>query len=409
VDRAKRWELIVLLGALTAFAPMSIDMYLPALPTLEREFAASTAEVQRTIATFFLGFACGQALYGPVIDRFGRRAPLYVSLSVFVAASIGCALAPSIESLAVLRLVQALGACAGTVVARAVVRDVFPPEEAPRIYASLMLVMGAAPMLAPLIGGQVLVALGWEAIFWVLAGFGALCLLAAHFRLPETHRGDSTRSLALGHVLASYGRLLADRCYMGYALTGGASMGGLFAYIAGSPFVFIELNGVPAEDFGWFFGGNAAGFVVAAQINHRLLRWMTSNTVLRCATIVQAAAGLILLGAAATGIGGLAGLAIPLFVFVASFGFVLPNSTALAMAPHGRAAGFASALLGTMQFAIAALAATAVGLIHDGTAVPMAGLIALAGVLGLAINRLLTRGSPAATELPATLPVDPDR
>jgi MFS transporter, DHA1 family, multidrug resistance protein len=404
VDRAKRWELIVLLGALTAFAPMSIDMYLPALPTLERVFAASTAEVQRTIATFFLGFACGQALYGPVIDRFGRRPPLYVALSVFIAASIGCALAPTIESLAVMRLLQALGACAGTVVSRAVVRDVFPPEEAPRVYAALMLVMGAAPMLAPLIGGQVLVALGWEAIFWILAGFGTLCLLAAHFGLPETHKGDSTRPLSLGHVMAGYWRLLTHRHYMGYALTGGASMGGLFAYIAGSPFVFIELNDVPAEDFGWFFGGNAAGFVVAAQINHRLLRWWTSNTVLRGATIVQAATGLLLLGAAATGAGGVAGLAVPLFVFVASFGFVLPNSTALAMAPHGQAAGFASALLGTMQFAIAALAATAVGAIHDGTAVPMAGLIALAAALGLAVNRLLAPSGRPATGARPTEP-----
>jgi DHA1 family bicyclomycin/chloramphenicol resistance-like MFS transporter len=390
LNRAKRLELIVLLGALTAFAPMSIDMYLPALPTLEQVFSASTAQVQRTIATFFLGFACGQAFYGPIADRYGRRVPLYLGLGVFVAASIGCALAPSIGALTALRLLQALGACAGTVIARAVVRDVFPPLEAPRIYAALMLVMGVAPMLAPLLGGFILVTLDWSAIFWVLAAFGSLCLVAAHFRLPDTHGAEPARSLALRHVLTGYGRLLADRQYMGYALTGGASMGGLFAYIAGSPFVFIELNGVAAQHFGWFFGANAAGFVVAAQVNHRVLRWTSSHAMLRHANLVQAATGLVLLATAATGIGGLAGIAGPLFIFVASFGFVLPNSTALAMAPHGRAAGFASALLGSMQFAIAALAATSVGLLHDGTAVPMAGLIAAAGLLGLAVNRLLT-------------------
>ncbi|MBX6322884.1 MAG: multidrug effflux MFS transporter, partial [Rhodospirillaceae bacterium] len=301
MDRAKRLELIVLLGALTAFAPMSIDMYLPSLPTLERVFAASTAEVQRTISTFFLGFACGQALYGPVTDRFGRRAPLYVGLSLFTAASAGCALAPSVGALAGFRLVQALGACAGVVVARAVVRDLFPPREAPRIYAALMLVMGLAPMLAPLVGGQILVHLGWAAVFWVLAAFGALCLLAAHLRLPETHRAEGRHPPGLGHALAGYGRLIADRHFMGYGLTGGASMGGLFAYIAGSPFVFIELHGVPAQHFGWFFGANAAGFILAAQVNSRLLRRASSEAILRRANLVQAAAGLAVLAAAATG------------------------------------------------------------------------------------------------------------
>jgi DHA1 family bicyclomycin/chloramphenicol resistance-like MFS transporter len=389
-----RLELIVILGALTAFAPLSVDMYLPSLPTLEGVFDASTAAVQRTLATFFLGFALGQALYGPITDRYGRKPPLYASIGLFVAASIGCALAPSIGALAGLRFVQAVGAGAGAVIARAMVRDQFTHEEAPRGYAALMLVMGAAPMLAPLIGGYVLVTLGWSAIFWALAGFGLLCLAAVHFRLEETHHGEAARSLALMHILAGYGRLLCDRRFLGYALTGGLSIAGMFAYIAGSPFVFIALHEVPPEQFGWFFGANAMGLIAASQLNGVLLRRSSPDGVLRAANAVQAVAGILLLATAATGIGGLAGIAAALFVYVGCLGFILPNTTAMAMAPHGRAAGTASALMGTLQFSIAAVAATLVGMADDGTAVPMAAIIAAAGLLGVAVSRLLTTPAP---------------
>jgi DHA1 family bicyclomycin/chloramphenicol resistance-like MFS transporter len=383
--------MLLVLGALAAFAPLSIDMYLPAFPAIEGAFAASTGAVQTTLATFFVGFALGQALYGPVTDAFGRKAPLYVGLAVYVAASAGCALAPSVAALAGLRFVQAVGACAGAVISRAVVRDVFTASEAPRIYGALMLVTGLAPILAPLLGGWLLAWFGWQAIFWALAVAGALCLVAVWLQLPETHPPAARRRLALVPSLAAYARLLADRGFVGYALSGGLAMAGMFAYIAGSPFVFIQLHGVPPERYGWLFGANALGLVIAAQANGRVRRPGHAHATLRWANVVQAASGLVLLATAAAGAGGLAGVALPLFVYVASLGFVLPNATALAMAPHGANAGVASALLGTLQFSTAALAATAVGALHDGTATPMALVIAACGAGALAVNLAMTR------------------
>ena len=209
--RPRKTELLIVLGALTAFAPLSIDMYLPALPQMETSLAASTDAVQRTLAAFFLGFAVGQASYGPVADRFGRKPPLYFGLCLYILASIGCALAPSAEVLTVLRFVQAIGACSGMVIARAVVRDVFDPKDAARAYSSLMLVTGLAPILAPLIGGVVLLWAGWTTIFWLLAGYAVLALAAVRFRLPETHPADPSRPLAVGRALADYGRIVIDR------------------------------------------------------------------------------------------------------------------------------------------------------------------------------------------------------
>jgi DHA1 family bicyclomycin/chloramphenicol resistance-like MFS transporter len=371
---------------------MAIDMYLPALPTLERVFGAAAGAGQLTVAAFFLGFAVGQAGFGPLSDRFGRRRPLLVGLVVFTLASAGCAEATSIEGLMALRFLQALGACAGVVTARAVVRDLYDAVEAARMFSHLILVMGLAPILAPLAGGWILVRLGWEAIFWALALFGLACLLAGWFRLPETRDARAVRPLALSRVLADYGRLLADRPFMGYALAGGLNIAGMFAYIAGSPFVFIELHGVAPDAFGWIFGGNAAGYVIASQVNGAIVRRVGPARLVRLSLVGLVLWAAVLLVTAGTGWGGIAGLIAPLFLLIGTLGFLLPNSAALAMAPHGAIAGAASALLGTMQFAIAAVTASAVGSIHDGTALPMAALIGLCAVAGLAVHRRLVRG-----------------
>jgi DHA1 family bicyclomycin/chloramphenicol resistance-like MFS transporter len=394
MTRLQRFELTIILGALTAFAPMAIDMYLPALPALEVAFAADTAAIQRTLAVFFLGYAVGQAFYGPLLDRFGRKRPLYAGLAVFVLASLGCAVAPSVEAFTALRLLQALGACAGVVAARAMVRDLFEPIEAARMFSALILVMGAAPILAPLAGGYVLVHLGWPAIFLVLAGFGLACLGAARFRLRETHRSPA-RALMLGAIIAEYARLAADRRFLGPALTGGLCLAGLFAYIPSAPFVFITLHGVPPEDFGWIFGANAVGYVAGAQISGRIVRRFGPGAIAARGVVVMAGAALCLMAAAATGVGGTAGLIVPLFVGITALGFVLPNAAALAMAPFGHVAGYASALLGCLQFGLGAMASTLVGLIHDGTAMPMATIFAVLSVAGLVANRcLVARATP---------------
>lgn len=383
----RRAELIVLLGAISAFASLSVDTYLPALPTLERVFAATSTEVQLTLASFFVAFAFGQAFYGPVSDRFGRRPPLCIALLLFALASTGCALAWSIQALAAMRFAQALGACAGSVIARAVVRDSFAPLDTARIFSALMLVTGFAPMLAPLIGGYVLVEFGWRAIFWLLAIIGVGCFVAVLFRLPETHRAHEAAELSIWRILNGYGRLLMDRRFLGFALAGALSMAGMFAYISGSPFVFIEMFGVPANRFGWIFGANALGFVIASQINARLVRRFEPLKLLKAANLVQAGAGLTLVLAAASRIGGIVGIIVPLFTYISCIGFILPNSTALAMAPFGQSAGAASALLGTIQFTIAALTSTTLGLLHYPSPVPMSAMIAVCGVASVGLYR----------------------
>ncbi len=385
-------EFVVILGALTAFAPLAIDMYLPALPAIERALQGTTAQGQFTLATFFVGFALGQAAFGPLADRFGRKLPLYAGLALFILASAACALAGSIPALAAARFVQAIGACAGAVVGRAMVRDLFEPADTVRVYSTLMLVMGAAPILAPLVGGYLLLGFGWRAIFWTLALFGGVCLLAAR-RLPETRREASPHPLEPGRVLRDYRALLGHRRYLGYVLTGAFSAAGMFAYIAGSPFVFIELHGVPPAHYGWLFGSNALGLILASQVNGRLLhRRLGADRVLRVAGRAQAAAGLTLLAVAASGAGGLPGIMLPLFVYITCGGFVMPNATALAMAPFSTNAGTASALLGSVQFALAACAALAVGALHAASAIPMAGVVAACGLLGMAAHAGLVTG-----------------
>ncbi len=370
-------------------------MYLPAMPRLERVFATDAARVQWTLAAFFLGFALGQAFYGPVADRYGRKPSLYVGLALYIGASIGCALAPTIGLLTTLRFLEAIGACAGAVVARAVVSDLFTGQEAARLFTALMVVMGLAPIVAPLIGGYLLLWFDWPVIFWVLAAFGIACLLAVWLRLPETHRRETARSLALGSVVTRYLMLLLDRRYLGYALSGAASMAGMFAYIAGSPFVFITLHQLTPQHYAWLFGANAFGIAVASRINHGLLQRYSADALLVGASLVQVAAGALLLAAAATGAAGAPGLAVPLFLYVACVGVVTPNSVALAMAPHRHTAGVASALLGVLQFALAAAAAALVGALHSASALPMAALILVFGLLGLGLRYLLVgRAAP---------------
>lgn len=375
-SRPPTTRLAIILGILTAFGPLSIDMYLPGLPAIGAEFRAGSAEVQLTLSMFFVGLAAGQALYGPLSDRLGRRRPLLFGCALYALASLGCALAPSVGSLVALRIAQAVGGCAGMVIARSIVRDLFDAQESARIYSFLMLVMGLAPVTAPLIGGQLLAAFSWRAIFWLLTGFGLLCLALVLFGLPETLPPERRAQVGVGQALATYGRLLADPRFIGYALAGGFVSAGMFAYISGSPFVVIELYGVAPQRYGWIFGANALGLIAASQANRWLLRRYRPDTILAGALIAISAAGLALALVAASGFGGLAGLLAPLFICIAGNGLIGPNTTAAAMAPHGRIAGSASALLGTLQFVIGALSGMLVGLLSNGTALPMAAVIA---------------------------------
>jgi len=381
-------KLTLILGALTAFGPLSIDMYLPSFQAIARDLTASPAQVQLTLAVFFVALGIGQAFYGPISDRYGRRRPLCFGLGLYVLASAGCALARSIEALVAWRFAQALGGCAGMVIARAIVRDRFDEREAARFFSLLMLVTGLAPILGPSIGGQILVFFSWRVIFWTLAAFALTCFVAVTFLLPESLPAERRAQRGMGTALHVYGRLLRDRAFMRYALSGALVISGMFAYIFGSPFVFMQIYGVPPERFGWIFGAIALGLISASQLNRVLLSRVAGARILARALAVTASAGVILLVMAWTGRGGLPGLLGPLFVYIASLGFVLPNVIATALGPQGRNAGTASALLGTLQFGAGATVGMLLGALGDGTAVPMASLIAACGLSAFLVHRL---------------------
>ncbi|NWL05380.1 multidrug effflux MFS transporter [Pseudomonas hunanensis] len=382
-------RMVLILGALSAFGPLAIDFYLPAFPAMARAFATDEKHVQATLAAYFLGLSIGQLAYGPVADRFGRRLPLMFGVTLFTLASLACAYAPNLDTLVLARFVQALGGCAGMVLSRAIVSDKCDPVASAKVFSQLMLVMGLAPILAPMLGGVLVNLAGWQSIFLALSLFSAGCLLAVSLGLPESLPEHIPRQ-PLSGALRQYLRLLADRAFLGHALTGGIAIAGMFAYIAGSPFVFIKLYGVPAEHYGWLFGTNAAGFILVAQVNARLLARRGPAFLLARAVWLYLVAGLVLLGVAALRPAQLWPLLIPLFICIASLGCIIPNASACAMSGQGARAGSASALMGCVQFSVAAGAAALVGLLHDGSAVPMAMVISLCGALVVSVA-LLTR------------------
>ncbi len=380
-----------ILGAMAAIGPFSIDMYLPALPMLGQALGTTAGAAQASLAVFFLGMALGQIFYGPLADRYGRRLPLFVGLGVYTLASLICALAPNIESLIAARLMQALGGCTGMVISRAVVRDVADERGAIRLMAKLMLVMGVAPIIAPIIGGALLGVIGWRGIFLCLAAYGAILLLVIALFLPETLAPERRRRDGLRQVLGVWRRLLGDGYFMGHALAGGLVIGGMFAYIAGSPFVFMELHGVRAEDYGFYFGANAIGIMLVGQITARLVDRVPPARMLTAALTISAVSGLALFAVTTTGVGGFAAIVATLFVYVAMIGAVMPLTAARAMAPHGAIAGNASALMGALQFGAGALAGVALGALQDGTTLPMALVVAFCGLGGWVVRRLLVK------------------
>lgn len=372
--------MLILLGALTALSPLSIDMYLPALPTIEQQLLAPAGTISLTLAAYFVGMALGQLFYGPLSDRFGRKKPVYAGLMLFIVASIACAMSNTIVELIAFRFLQALGGCAGPVIGRAVVRDRCGARESARAFSMLMLVMGLAPILAPVIGGALMVWIGWRWLFALLALFGVICLLAVYWRLPETHDTRNAQPLVLGNVLRGYARLLVNRAFLGYTLCSGLGMAGMFAYITGSPFVFIELHQLSPQHYSLVFAVNALALVVASQINAQLLKHTGLTFILRRVLWLLLSCGVVLLplslAAAATWWMLWGGILLYLF----ALGFISPNSSAAALATHGQQAGMASALMGSLQFALATLTSMLVGLWHDGSSLPLAVVMCVCGV-----------------------------
>ncbi|MCQ3034245.1 MULTISPECIES: multidrug effflux MFS transporter [Pseudomonas] len=381
---------ILILGALSAFGPLAIDFYLPGFPAIALAFGTDEKHVQLTLASYFLGLSIGQLAYGPVADRFGRRIPLLFGVTLFTLASLACAFAPNLEWLIGARFVQALGGCAGMVISRAIVSDKCDAVQSAKVFSQLMLVMGLAPILAPMLGGLLVNLYGWQSIFISLTAFSALASLAVALGLPESMPASHPRQPLAG-AFKQYRSLLGDRIFLGHALTGGIAMAGMFSYIAGSPFVFIKLYGVPAEHYGWLFGTNAAGFILIAQLNARLVGKKGPAFLLSRTVWIYLAAALTLLAITGLRTEQLWPLLVPLFICIASLGCIIPNASACAMNGQWARAGSASAMLGCLQFSVAAGAAALVGVLHDGTAVPMALVISLCGGLAVTMSVLTRR------------------
>ncbi|OAX49258.1 multidrug effflux MFS transporter [Paenibacillus sp. AD87] len=383
-NSTSRVRMALILGTLSAFGPLSLDMYLPALPTLADEFQSSTSYAQLSLTACMVGLAAGQLLAGPLSDVRGRRAPLIAGLILYTIASILCLVSPTMGSFVALRFIQGAAGAAGIVISRAVVRDVYSGPELTRFFSLLMLINGVAPIAAPIIGGQLLAYTSWRGVFILLSIIGVLTLVAVVVGLGETLPAERRSSGGLKQTLITFRKIAGDRLFMGYALTQGFVSAGMFAYISGSPFVLQKIYGISPQMFSICFAINGLGIILASQIAGRLAGKVSETRLLIAGLITAALGGTSLLIAILAG-GNLISVLIPLFLVVSSVGLVNTASFSLAMANQEKSAGSASALIGVMTFLFGGIVAPLVGLGGEGTAVPMGIVIACADLGALLI------------------------
>jgi DHA1 family bicyclomycin/chloramphenicol resistance-like MFS transporter len=376
LEKNKRLVLIIILGLLSAIGPFSIDMYLPGFPTIAKDLGTTVDAVSYSLASFFIGICFGQLICGPLLDRFGRKLPLIIGLVLYIIASLGCAASNSIELLIFFRFLQALGGCVGMVAPRAIVRDLFPVDENAKIFSLLILILGVSPILAPTTGSYLIAAFGWYSVFIVLGIVTLLILMCVIFWLPESRKADPTFSLKPKPILNSFITVMKNPQFYTYSFSGGIASAGLFAYLSGSPFVFMNLYGVTEQQYGWIFAVIAVGLISSSQLNSLLLRKYSSAELMKTILVLQTIIGLILIGGTALDILGLSGTIFFIFLFLSCQGFSFPNSAALSMAPFTKEAGSASALMGAIQMGLGAFAAAAVGFLNAKTALPMTAVMA---------------------------------
>jgi DHA1 family bicyclomycin/chloramphenicol resistance-like MFS transporter len=380
-----RYLIIIILGALSTISPFAIDMYLPAFPEIAAALHTDTAKVSLSLSSYFAGMAAAQLFYGPLLDRFGRKLPLYAGMILFIAASMLCLCSRTVEWLIVMRFVQALGGCAAQVAAMAMVRDFFHVDETAKIISLLILILSVSPLLAPSTGVFVAVHWGWQWVFIVLSAFVVLMLIVSKWVLPEGHAPDRTISLRLTPILRNYAGVLKEPQFLVYALSGGFAFSGLLAYVASSPIVFMGVFHVSAGQFGAIFAGLAVGFIGSNQINVLLLRKYSSQQIFRATLLVGCPVALLFFIGTICGWLGLAGTLVMLFILLSSLGLAYPNAAALALVPFDQNIGSASAMLGFLQIGISGLASATIGAFDSHTMMPVALILAVTSWIGLAI------------------------
>lgn len=381
--KSKSFYLILILGSLAALAPFSIDMYLPGFKAIATDLNTTVPNVSLSLSTFFIGISAGQLLYGPLLDKFGRKKPLYFGLALFIISSLSCLLVTNIDQLIVIRFIQAIGCCAASVAAIAMVRDLFSVEESPKVFASLMLVIAVSPMIAPTAGGYLITALGWQSVFAFLGSMAFLMFLASFFWLPESYKPDPFYSLKPKPILSNFFIVLKEPSFYTYALISAVTFSGLFAYVSSSPVVFMDIYKVSETGYGWIFALLSVFFIGFSQINSFILRWFSSKQIVSWALIAQVICSILFLIFAFNNL-----LNLYLTIgFIASYlgclGFINPNASALALAPFTKNAGSASALMGALQMGLGALASAVISMFAADVVWPMPAVMTIAALIAL--------------------------
>lgn len=385
MHKHNRTLIIIILGLLSAIGPFSIDMYLPGFPSIAADLNTTVNKVSYSLASFFLGVCIGQMLCGPLLDRYGRKKPLIISLVIYIIASIGCAISPSVEILIVCRFFQAIGGSVGMVAPRAIIRDVFPLNESAKIFSYMILILGVSPIIAPTAGSYIMAHFGWPILFYVLAIITLIILLLLIAKLPETKKSDPHYSLKPSVITANFIEVLKVPQFYIYALVGGISSAGLFAYLAGSPYIFMELYGASEQEYGYIFAIIAAGLILCSQLNNKLLKKFNSEQISMGTQILQSIIGITLFICAYFHVLNMYSTIVLMAIFLSCQGFIFPNSSALSMAPFSKNAGSASALMGALQMGIGALTAAIVGFLKPESDIPLTAVMAICATLGLLV------------------------
>lgn len=375
--------LIFILGLLAALGPFSIDMYLPGFKAIATDLHTDVANVSLSLSSFFIGISAGQLLYGPLLDKFGRKKPLYFGLVLYITSSLGCLLVTSIDQLIALRFIQAIGSCATAVASVAMVRDLFTVKESPKVFASLMLVIAASPMLAPTAGGYFIAAMGWPSVFVFLSLMALVMLLLSIWKLPESYKPDPNYSLKPKPIIGNFIVVIKEPSFYTYALVSAITFSGLFAYVSSSPIVFMDIYGVSETGYGWIFALLSVFFIGFSQVNSFILRWFTSKQIVGWALIAQCIFSILFLLAAMNNMLNLYTTISFIALFLACLGFINPNASALALAPFSKNAGSASALMGALQMGLGALASALISVFAADAVWPMPAVMTMAAVIGL--------------------------